>query len=65
MKTCISLIVSILLGYAIRAQQLSIIPQPREITLNAGNFPLHEARIILPADKKARDIVGFFIDAVK
>ena len=47
------------------SQQLpAIIPQPRQLEIKEGTFPLHQAKLIMPADAKAKKIVQFFADAV-
>ncbi len=51
--------------YSFPQQVVSIIPQPQQVDIREGNFPLHKARLILPADPKAKSVARFFADAVK
>ena len=46
-------------------QFVSIIPQPQQLEMQAGSFPLHNSKLIMPSDAKAKKVVQFFTDAVK
>jgi len=43
---------------------ISIIPKPKEIIIGKGYFPLHDARLVLPADVDQKRIALFFADEV-
>jgi hexosaminidase len=51
--------------YCFSQQFVSIIPQPQQLEMREGSFPLHNAKLITPADAKTKKIVQFFADAVK
>jgi hexosaminidase len=65
MKKSICLWTGFLLFLCVNAQQLSVIPQPKQVAIHSGSFPLHEARVILPADQRAKAVASFFSAAVK
>ena len=47
------------------SQSTSIIPQPQQLEIKEGSFPLHQAKLIIPADAKAKKVVQFFNEAVQ
>lgn len=51
--------------YSFSQQAVSIIPQPQQLNIKEGSFPLQHAKLTIPADAKAKKIVQFFADAVK
>ncbi|MEP7376951.1 MAG: family 20 glycosylhydrolase [Chitinophagaceae bacterium] len=46
-------------------QFISIIPQPRQVEMREGSFPLQNAKLIMPSDAKAKKVIQFFIEVVK
>jgi len=44
---------------------VSIIPQPQHLETREGSFPLHDAKLSIPKDAKAKKVVQFFVDAIK
>ncbi len=44
---------------------VSIIPQPQQLEMGEGSFPLYKAKLIMPADAKAKRVAIFFADAVQ
>ena len=65
MKTILCFISCLSSVYYSFSQQVSIIPQPQQLEMKEGNFPLHQAKLIMPADAKTKKVVQFFNDAVK
>lgn len=65
MKTIFCFISCLVSVYYSFSQQVSIIPQPQQLEIKEGSFPLHQAKLIIPADAKAKKVIQFFNEAVK